>query len=53
MSAAPEFALYGYFRFSAIISVRLALNLKGIGTDTACRLPTFVAARPENELAAE
>ncbi len=30
MSAAPDFALYGYFRSSAAFRVRIALNLKGI-----------------------
>jgi maleylacetoacetate isomerase len=34
MSAASEFALYGYFRSSAVFRVRIALNLKGLKADT-------------------
>src|SRR5882757_5711059 len=33
MSAASEFALYGYFRSSAAFRVRIALNLKGLEAD--------------------
>ena len=33
MSAASEFALYGYFRSSAAFRVRIALNLKGLQAD--------------------
>ena len=33
MSAASEFALYGYFRSSAAFRVRIALNLKGLAAD--------------------
>jgi len=32
-SAAPEFALYGYFRSSAAFRVRIALNIKGISAE--------------------
>jgi len=37
MSAASDFALYGYFRSSAAFRVRIALNLKNVGAD-----PRFV-----------
>jgi len=33
MSAASDFALYGYFRSSAAFRVRIALNLKGLQAD--------------------
>ncbi len=33
MSAASDFALYGYFRSSAAFRVRIALNLKGLHAD--------------------
>ena len=33
MSAAPEFALYSYFRSSAAFRVRIALNLKGLAAE--------------------
>ena len=33
MSAASEFALYGYFRSSAAFRVRIALNLKGLAAE--------------------
>lgn len=68
MSAAPEFALYGYFRSSAAFRVRLIpqmANARRIQMALSCYptllrieeaaygLPAFVAARPENQPDAE